>query len=373
MRTVMRSTFRIAFLYGGLSQYFLSCLRALKEDHEVQLLLIHWPVSEIAPYEHSNLDWIDHIHERRAMSVDDMRRIVQDFDPHVIYLTGWMDKSYLKVARECKSRALIVAGCDTQWHGTMRQHVAKLASRWLLHRTIDIMWVAGERQRQTARHFGYTSASCWDGVYACDWHAFAHHAGRGLKQREKAFLFTGRYAPVKGIDILAQAYKVYRTSVEKPWKLICAGTGSYRPPFWDQKGIEHLGFVQPEALPELMGRCAAFVLPSIEEPWGVVIHEAATAGMPLICTDACGATVHLLHDDYNGYTVDAGSVDQLTQALIRMSTQSGDSWEQMSQHSFELSKAYTPSRWADTLVIHSRAHPKLRLRKAQAAAVHMSV
>jgi glycosyltransferase involved in cell wall biosynthesis len=220
------------------------------------------------------------------------------------------------------------------------------------------MWVAGERQRRVAINFGYTSATCWGGLYACDWQAFAHNAHKDLSQRKRAFLYAGRYAAEKGIQTLALAYHEYLQIADNPWKLICVGTGSYTPEKWYNESIEHRGFVQPEDLPALMSDCAAFILPSTYEPWGLVVQEAAASGLPLICTDSCGARVHLLQDNYNGFVVDAGAVDQLVAAMLRMSAVSDEEWKVMSRRSFELSQMFTPERWADTLVKYTRRHPR---------------
>jgi glycosyltransferase involved in cell wall biosynthesis len=118
----------------------------------------------------------------------------------------------------------------------------------------------------------------------------------------------------------------------------------------EQTGIENRGFVQPDTLPSLMGEAGAFVLPSREEPWGVVVEEAAAAGLPLICSDACGSAVHLLKDRYNGFLVQSDRADHLARRLVTISMLSDEDRREMGARSHELSKQYTPARWADTLI-----------------------
>ena len=65
-------------------------------------------------------------------------------------------------------------------------------------------------------------------------------------------------------------------------------------------GVEMLGFVQPDDLPAVLERAGCLVLPSRFEPWGVVVHEAAAAGLPIVCTPVCGAATRLVLDGYNG-------------------------------------------------------------------------
>jgi glycosyltransferase involved in cell wall biosynthesis len=243
----------------------------------------------------------------------------------------------------------VVAGSDEQWKGTWRQQGARLIAPWYLHSAIDVLWVAGERQRQFARRLGYRGAQCWEGVYGCDWGQFAAHHSPS-QSLPHAFLFVGRYEHEKGLDVLVQAYQRYREQVESPWPLLCAGEGTLKSLLAETAGIHDRGFTQPDDLPALMEQAGAFVLPSRDEPWGVVVEEAAAAGRPLICTEACGAGVHLVRDGHNGYLARPGDPEHLSECLLQMSRISEAKRSRMGTRSHELSKQYTPTQWVETLV-----------------------
>ena len=117
-----------------------------------------------------------------------------------------------------------------------------------------------------------------------------------------------------------------------------------------REGVRNRGFVQPEELPKLMEQAGAFVLPSRFEPWGVVVQEAAAAGLPVLCSTAAGAGVHLVRDGYTGFEVESGSVDHLTQAMRRMGALSQEERDRMGDRGHQLSKQYTPEHWAETFV-----------------------
>lgn len=57
-----------------------------------------------------------------------------------------------------------------------------------------------------------------------------------------------------------------------------------------------------------------FVLPAINEQYGVSTTEALAYGLPVICTDTCGARFNI-QDGENGFVVKSGSVEELTEAL----------------------------------------------------------
>jgi glycosyltransferase involved in cell wall biosynthesis len=92
------------------------------------------------------------------------------------------------------------------------------------------------------------------------------------------------------------------------------------------------------------------LLPSRFEPWGVVVQEAAACGLPLICSDACGAGEHLLRDGLNGVVFPAGDAEALADGMLRMSgLDQSVRWE-FGARSHELSRQYTPERWVATLM-----------------------
>jgi glycosyltransferase involved in cell wall biosynthesis len=162
-------------------------------------------------------------------------------------------------------------------------------------------------------------------------------------------LFVGRYIPEKGIETLATAYRQYRERVAEPWPLICAGTGPLRG-MLVKCGANDVGFVQPKDLPAVMGKAAAFILPSLFEPWGVVLQEAAAAGLPLIATRACGAAVHLLRDGWNGYACEPGCAASLADAMVSMHETDVRSRQAMGLAASDLAAQYSPQLWANTLI-----------------------
>lgn len=342
---------RIAVLFSRLSGYMAACLKAVHEKYQVELLVVRIPPTSAAPFEERHFAWIDRLYDRADLSQHDLERLVENFQPDCVLMAGWFDKGYLRVARRMKRRGVVViAGADTQWSGSIRQLLGKVASPIVLHTAIDIFWAAGERQRLTAQHLGFSGARCWSGYYTCNWRQFAARRSSNGNIASPSFLFVGRYVHVKGLDVLIEAYRRYRSNADRPWKLRCAGSGELSDSLQGEPGIEDLGFVQPDELPRLFAEAAAFVLPSTREPWGVVIHEAAAAGLPIICSDACGAGVHLVSHKHNGFVFESGNVEHLTECLHAMTSLSPDERMEMSNHSHELSKQYTPDKWASTLI-----------------------
>ena len=341
---------RIAILYSRLAAYTVACLRALRETYAVELLIYQYPPADEAPYDRALFEGLGTVLDRDQHDDDEILSRLRAFNPNAMYIVGWMDRGYLNVARAMRSEGVpVIAGCDRQWAGTWRQRLGQLVAPWYLHAAIDVLWVPGERQRQLAWRLGYRGASCWSGVYCCDWDHFAQ-ARRPIAERDTTFLYVGRYVDAKGLDVLAEAYERYRGAVKAPWSLTCVGTGPEAERLRGVPGVTDRGFVQPDALPAIMGQAGAFVLPSRHEPWGVVVQEAAAAGLPLICSDACGAAVHLLQDRYNGSLVQSGNAEHLAAAMRQVAALDDEERQAMGERSHALSMPFTPARWAATLV-----------------------
>lgn len=354
---------KILVLHTRLSGYFISCLRELKATPNTDLLVFAWPGQKDAPFDESLVNELGTVYSRDNFDVEEILRMAGEFHPDVVLVSGWADKGYVQVCRDLKRRGIpVVSGCDTQWKGSLRQHVAGLVAQWHVHKFIDVLWVSGERQRQLAARLGFVGEHCWDGYYTCDWNLFSTHyeqkqvsvdVAQGLRSNEldtansKSFLFIGRYAQEKGLDTLAEAYQIYKSETSEPWRLVCAGRGEFRQILIDA-GAEDRGFVQPDELPALMTEASVFVLPSRFEPWGVVLHEAGATGLPLIASDSCGAGVHLLRDRWNGRSFCNGDAKQLAECLSWFHEQSEERLQVLGQNSFQLSKQYTPESWVQT-------------------------
>ena len=68
---------------------------------------------------------------------------------------------------------------------------------------------------------------------------------------------------------------------------------------------------------EFYQRCDLFVLPSVDDGFGMALFEAMANGVPSISTRNCGAS-ELLVDGVEGLVIDARSVDQLVESILKL-------------------------------------------------------
>jgi glycosyltransferase involved in cell wall biosynthesis len=86
----------------------------------------------------------------------------------------------------------------------------------------------------------------------------------------------------------------------------------------DREAVRMLGFRNQSELPRYYDLCDVFVLPSIHEPWGLVINEAMNAGRAVVVSDQVGCQPDLVADESNGVVFPAENVTALADALGRV-------------------------------------------------------
>ena len=205
---------------------------------------------------------------------------------------------------------------DTPWRNQWRQKIARLRIGSYLDRMSAVV-VAGERAWQYARQLRVPEQKILRGVYGFD----AAPLESLLEQRKasmwpRKFLYVGRYVEDKAIDVLLEGYDAYRKMSHAPWPLVCCGQGPEGDAVRAAAGVSDIGFVQPSELPRILLEHGAYVIASRYEPWGVAIAEAQYAGLPVICTEACGASVEVVRHLASGLLVPTEGRQELARAML---------------------------------------------------------
>ena len=163
------------------------------------------------------------------------------------------------------------------------------------------------------------------------------------------FIFVGRLERVKSIDVLVKVWSRLGRK-RKDWELVVIGSGSLEKELLGLKAVKHFQFQQPEQLSRHLEMAGCFVLPSRKEPWGVVIHEHAAAGLPLICSDACGAAETFLISSMNGYSYPADDHLALENRMLRIINSPDYKLIEMSKSSHQIGQRIAASTSAANLL-----------------------
>jgi glycosyltransferase involved in cell wall biosynthesis len=343
---------KIIFLYTEIAEYFLACTDKLREMHpEAEVHIVRFPVNKEAPFKF-NIGNDIMVYDRDSYNDPELLELVNSIRPQLIVCSGWVDKGYLAVCKAFKKKAVTVLALDNHWRGDIKQRVAALLSPFYLLNRFSKCWVPGEHQYKYAQKLGFKRKNIGTGFYSCD-HDFFNEQYLKAKESKKVnfpkrFIFVGRYYEFKGIRDLWQAFIDLQKESGSDWELWCLGTGDVEPV--EHPSIKHFGFVQPADMSRFIQEAGVFVLPSHFEPWGVVVHEFAAAGFPLICSDAVGSGSTFVENNFNGYIYKAGHIDDLKQALSKVINADRQKLVEMAENSTKKAKQITPEVWAKQLI-----------------------
>jgi glycosyltransferase involved in cell wall biosynthesis len=130
------------------------------------------------------------------------------------------------------------------------------------------------------------------------------------------FLYVGRLASEKNLTLLLDVFHQlpqYSLSVVGNGPLL-AELNANKP-----ANVTFLGHVPNEALSACYEQHDVFILPSIREPWGLVVEEALFHGLPVIASDRVGCAMDLIANNHAGVIFEAQNPQALREAILKVS------------------------------------------------------
>lgn len=251
------------------------------------------------------IEWLNH--------PDDIWERREEFsDRNFIVHTGWAHKGWLKFDRWMKKRgARVVVTVDNQFKGNPRQILGAFWFRLWLRRHFDAALVPGRSATRLLKFLGMPADRIFTGYYgACE---DIYKLGSPLPQRRKEFLFVGQLIERKGIDVLLQAFRIYRDG-GGDWDLRIIGSGPLKR-LCEGDGVVFEGFAQARVVAERMREARCFILPSREDHWPTAVCEAMASGMAVITSRWVGSAEDLVRNGINGWTVTKMLPSELHSAL----------------------------------------------------------
>jgi glycosyltransferase involved in cell wall biosynthesis len=166
-------------------------------------------------------------------------------------------------------------------------------------------------------------------------------------------LFCAKLQPWKGPMDLLEAFA--RADAPNSY-VVFAGDGPERGNL-ERRAVElgiagrtrFLGFVNQSQLPAVYRTADLFVLPSLFEPFGLVVNEAMLCGLPAMVSDCVGAKYDLVRPGENGWVFPAGSVEALA-AILRSVLGDRETLAGMGAAAERRMETWSPRQYADSMV-----------------------
>ncbi len=251
---------KILFVWTGVTSYMVDCWRELVKCSNVELRIVivrHVSGSEID---------VKNMFEGLDIRLIDEETVIDlgQWQPDVVFAVGWHSRPVRALVTSENMKDVPKVCCfDMPWRWQLRCVLA----RWVLARYLSrfsAAFVPGESAARYARWLGFERVH--KGLFSLDTTRFS------TKRLGRGFMFVGRNAPEKRIDLIEQAYERYR-KLGGTWNLDIYGGA---------------GFVQPSKMPSLYANHACLLLASSFDPWPLVMLEATASGLMVIASDRCG-------------------------------------------------------------------------------------
>jgi glycosyltransferase involved in cell wall biosynthesis len=263
------------------------------------------------------------------------------FAPDAVGVGGWNQPAFVRVLAYAKAhRVPILSWVESTARDERSGRAPLELAKRMLVRAYDGFFVPGRASFDYVRSFGVAPERIAVAPNAVDASVFA--GPRDSSDGTMRFLYVGRLDPEKGLDVLLRAFR------EVPGELVLVGSGTAEAELraLASDRVRFTGALPREEVAAWYRRSDAFVLPSRSEPWGMVLNEAATAGLPLVATEGVGAARELVEDGVNGFRVPAGDERALGDALRRLA-EDGAFRTAAGERSRELAARLTPAAWAE--------------------------
>jgi glycosyltransferase involved in cell wall biosynthesis len=262
----------------------------------------------------------------------------------VVGLAGYGRPEYLAFLLICKVLNIKVILFAESWYGN-KKVPNFLKGKFLAHTCHGFLVSGLKAKEHFEKKLGLNPEKIRTGYSVVDNDHFAEQANPG---GNTMLLCVARFSPEKNLLRSIRAFKKSELAAE--WTLKLVGGGPQKQELeqeiGDFPGIVLSNWLPYSDLPSLFRQAGFFILPSIFEPWGLVINEAMAAGLPIAVSREVGAGPDLA-GECNGFLFEASDEDSIRNCLNQIGQLSPDQRNEMGDKSKSLISEFTPPIWAE--------------------------
>lgn len=339
---------RILFLYSRLPNYFYKCIQYLVHEYDssIEVLVVTYQEDPDSPHHIKPVKGIDILFKNEF----DQEKLAA-FNPDIIYKSGWADEFYNELTKPYLKKIPVVLGFDNFWEGAWRQYVAVLLSKFIIRNKATHVWVPGPLQKEYAKKLGFKENRIINNLYCADLTTYKNQQ----INPKKNIVFVGRFVEFKRPEWLLKSFSqlLNENQAFNDWTLTMIGNGPLKEALktkYRSEKINFIDFTDPHKLSEIYKTSSVFCLPSKNEHWGVVVHEAAAAGLALLLSDTCGAAATFLDNQHNGLVFETDNPDSLKKNLRTLMSMDEKILLQWQHHSKLCSERISHRLWCESLM-----------------------
>jgi glycosyltransferase involved in cell wall biosynthesis len=262
-------------------------------------------------------------------------RWLREHQIDAVFVQGCGDLGRLRIIRWCRANGI---DCFLTGDFNIQSDNHRAPKRWLKQLVYGraVRWSTGlmpcgEHGLSLLNRYGGRDKVAYKFPFVPEVKLFANPPGNdvqwvrntyGLAPNRRRIVFSARLMTAKRPDLAVRAF-VECAGLRPEWDLVMVGDGPMRSELEEivpsrlRERVIWTGFVNDMSkLAGIYANSDLLLLPSDHEPWGVVVVEAAAAGLAIVASDRVGAVPELVHDKVNGAIFPAGNLRMLKEALL---------------------------------------------------------
>jgi len=318
----------IIFGWSELPNYAVDCIKSLSQKSKILVLTDNKNAKNLLP----SVD-VKIIKLNKKYSWSE----VGCCEPKFFFFTGWNNIAFNHLANTKLAKNICLI--DNIYKGTLRQFFGKYYFKFYLRNLFDAIIVPGFKSQKFVEYLGYDK-KIYKGLYTCNQKIFKDKKN---KIRKYDFIYVGKFIARKNLKLLlAVFHKIQKIYSNTKLNMV----GGYKKIMNNEK-IFYRGTLDSKEISNQLNNSKCLILPSIEEHWGVAVHEAISCGCALILSNKVGSSIEYLKS--NGYDFNAKSPKELFIAMKKIINKNHNELELMKQQSLKLSKKHSILKWKKTI------------------------
>ena len=292
-------------------------------------------------------------------------RAIEKEDPDVIIADGFFQWTAPALWFRIRKGVPLVVCYERTAYTERRAQWYRSLYRRLALRYVDAMCCNGRLSLEYTQSLGMPAGRITTGHMAAD--------NDGLKARAEAIsparrkevrrqwsaqgtvlLYVGQWNHRKGVRQLLDAWALLEKAAPGQATLILVGGGPEEANLRAQAerlalmNVRFLGRVDYDSLADYYVAADAFIIPTLEDNWSLVVPEAMACGLPVLCSKYNGCWPELVKES-NGWVFDPLDA-QDTLATLRTALASADRLPAMGQASRAIVSEHSPARAAQAIL-----------------------
>ncbi len=290
---------------------------------------------------------------------------IRKYNPDVILTSGYNDLALdlIVFLNKIKGKKTIFQ-TDTTYFDKQRNLLKEFFKRNLL-KIFDYAFCVGTAQINYLKTLNFNI----ERIFKVSWYAvdseqilaaFSESFAKRINTIEKLnlmnknFIYAGRLSAEKNLKTLISAFKEVKNNGGKDWGLIIVGDGADREELEKIVRVQNIpnvffaGGVFWKDVPKYYALSDVFILPSLSEPWGLVVNEAMICGLPVIVSEKAGSA-ELIKENENGFIFNPNDKSGLISIMLKFTNNEVDA-KKMSESSKNMIKNYSPKKSAEGII-----------------------